>query len=300
MAWPGAVTKYSRRSPKLTTISPFLNCGVKRTNSRPLPPTIPPPPQSQNNCAEAGPEPQLITATMAPATMLALRNKRAMIIDPKPPLALSSRSPSTPLTLDHANAYDLATPNSAPAPVKTACSAVPFWAGTLSPERICPAVEATKLEQDRGKPAGAGLARAAATLAGPSPRSNPRKRDQGLERPTLYDPVRFQPHVCSLRLLNCERTISPRVRRNESPYFRAPRQRPGFHCSSKRSTTSATVSPGPRRPCSQPEGHISSSRSPRSSPPRRPRRCNPREPRAPLRKWRREAAASNSRPQKVS
>src|SRR5215831_125620 len=200
MAWPGAVTKYSRRSPKLTTISPFLNCGLKRTNSRPLPPIVPPPPQSQNNCAEAGPEPTLIAATMAPAAMLALRKKRAMIIGPSS-LSLSSRSPSTRHRHPaHANAYSLVTLKPAPTLVKSVCSAVPFPAGSLSRQSgSAPRLRQRNSSKTAASPAGAGLARAAATLAGPAPRSNPRKRDQGLEKRTLFDPVRFQPHACSPR-----------------------------------------------------------------------------------------------------
>src|SRR5262249_30496150 len=162
---------------KLTTISPFLNCWLKRTISRPLPPIIPPPPQSQNNCAEAGPEPKLIIATTAPAAMLALRNRRAMLIDPSS-LSLSPRSPSTRHNLAHTNAYDLATLNPAPALVKSVCSAVPFLPGTRS-------------RQSAGLPRGLGNETRArqrhpacrpcpspATLAGPKPRSNPRTRDQ--------------------------------------------------------------------------------------------------------------------------
>ena len=57
-----------------------MYCGLKRTFSRPLPPTVPPPPQSQNNCADAGPAPRPAVATMAPAAMVAVRSKRAMII----------------------------------------------------------------------------------------------------------------------------------------------------------------------------------------------------------------------------
>ena len=54
MASPGAETKYSLRSPKLTMICPGAKAGAKRTVSRPLSPTTLPPPQSQNSCADAG------------------------------------------------------------------------------------------------------------------------------------------------------------------------------------------------------------------------------------------------------
>jgi hypothetical protein len=60
--------------------SPLPNLGLKRTTSRPLPPTMLPPPQSQNNCADAGPVPRPATATTAPAAIAAWRSKRAMII----------------------------------------------------------------------------------------------------------------------------------------------------------------------------------------------------------------------------
>src|SRR5262249_13147028 len=50
-------------------------------------------------------------------------------------------------------------------------------------------------------PAGASPAQTGATLAGPGPRSNPRKRDQGLEKPSLFAAVRFAPHARSAQPL---------------------------------------------------------------------------------------------------
>jgi hypothetical protein len=67
------------------------NFGLKRTTSRPLPPTMLPPPQSQNNCADAGPVWRPATATTVPTAIAAWRSKRAIIIV----LSLVLRLPSS-------------------------------------------------------------------------------------------------------------------------------------------------------------------------------------------------------------
>src|SRR5262245_20128759 len=71
--------------------SPLGNFGLKRTTSRPLPPTILPPPQSQNNCADAGPASRPAIATTAPTALPAWRSKRAMLIVANSRLVLGPR-----------------------------------------------------------------------------------------------------------------------------------------------------------------------------------------------------------------
>src|SRR6185295_5610615 len=71
---------YRRRSPKLTMTCPLLYCGLKLTTSRPLPPTVLPPPQSQNSWADAGAICNPVVTAMAPAVMALRQSKRKMRI----------------------------------------------------------------------------------------------------------------------------------------------------------------------------------------------------------------------------
>src|SRR5215510_1315111 len=61
-------------------ICPLAYCGLKLTTSRPLPPTVLPPPQSQKSWADAGAICNPVVTAMAPAAMALRHSMRRMRI----------------------------------------------------------------------------------------------------------------------------------------------------------------------------------------------------------------------------
>jgi hypothetical protein len=132
---------------------------------------------------------------MAPAAMVALRSKRAMII-------VSSSL--------YAFRFKVVAADPAPAPVKSAFIAAPFsftWpagdtqtsAFPLSDPAQKNSSKTATVQQD-GQ-----LHSNRRNLAGPEPGRNPRIRDKGVEIRSLLGPVRIQPHLHPRPCTRCGR-----------------------------------------------------------------------------------------------
>ena len=203
-------------------ISPFLNCGLKRTFSRPLPPTVPPPPQSQNQLRRRRSGAEACRRHDGPrrdgrAAQQACDDHRFEL-----PLCLLPQGPcrrSCTRTREEC-VYRR------PILIHPACCRI---AQTLASPLATPRRK-TRAKRPRFQHRRPASLEASATLAGPEPRSNPRNRDQGVEIPCLFAPVRFQPHALRARL--------PQERKRAAVF---PRTSTGFPCLLKRRTTSGPL-----------------------------------------------------------